>query len=170
MTIPPRPTRQADVAFAALTSGAVGSAAVALTFLLVDALRGQPFFTPSLMGSLVFGAGDPGAAEVLRLDFMALYTLLHFSVFSVLGVLSTLAYERLSGTPGRPLALGAAILATLSLGAGVVDAVVFPGLLASVGTAPVTVAHTVAATAMGWLIHSTMRGEEGAPVTARVSP
>lgn len=39
-------THRTDVVFASLVSGAWGAAAVALVFLAIDAVRGDPFFTP----------------------------------------------------------------------------------------------------------------------------
>ncbi|PYO75233.1 MAG: hypothetical protein DMD64_01075, partial [Gemmatimonadetes bacterium] len=41
-------------------AGCIGAAAVAVWFLIVDSINGQPLYTPAMLGSAVFwGAPDP---------------------------------------------------------------------------------------------------------------
>ena len=65
-------------------SGFLGAVAVFLWFLLLDAITGQPFRTPNLLGqALVYG--DPLARP--GLDFVAIvaYSALHLICFTLLG-------------------------------------------------------------------------------------
>ena len=69
-------------------AGCVGAAAVAVWFLLVDAINGRPFFTPAMLGGAVFwGTYDP--AQVL-IDFSHVvgYTMIHVSAFVIVGVIA----------------------------------------------------------------------------------
>jgi hypothetical protein len=66
--------------------GIIGGLAVALWFLILDTLAGQPFQTPSLMGQvLLFGESAP---DTSRLVFGAIlvYTAFHFAVFALFGM------------------------------------------------------------------------------------
>ena len=44
-----------DIAFDALLSGGLGGSMVALFFLAIDVIEGHALFTPTLMGSVLFG-------------------------------------------------------------------------------------------------------------------
>ncbi len=146
----------ADVKFASLFSGALGSAAVALLFLVIDSTRGEPFFTPSLMGSVLFLGTSPVEASVVRMDLMAAYTVVHFIAFTVLGAAVTVSYARSESMPRHPLILATILLAVLTVGAVAVDRLFVPGLLATVGGLPLAVANTAAALVMGTFIHRTL--------------
>jgi hypothetical protein len=66
--------------------GIIGGLAVALWFLILDTVAGQPFQTPSLLGQvLLFADSTP---ETSRLVFGAIlvYTAFHFAVFALLGM------------------------------------------------------------------------------------
>jgi hypothetical protein len=66
--------------------GIIGGLVVAVWFLLVDAIAGHPFQTPSLLGQVVLlGNRDP---DTSRLAFGAIlfYTAFHFIVFILLGI------------------------------------------------------------------------------------
>ena len=53
---------KADILYDGLHSGAIGGSAVALFFFAVDAFRGEPLFSPSLMGGVLFSR-EPSPAE-----------------------------------------------------------------------------------------------------------
>lgn len=66
-------------------AGVLGALAVALWFLLMDVLHGQPFLTPSVLGQVVlFGRDTPALAAVP--EAIAAYTGVHFLAFVLLGV------------------------------------------------------------------------------------
>lgn len=66
-------------------AGVLGALAVALWFLLLDVLHGQPFLTPSVLGQVVlFGRDTPAMAPVP--EAIAAYTGVHFLAFVLLGI------------------------------------------------------------------------------------
>lgn len=69
-----------------LLTGLLGGVLVALWYLVVDLGRGQAFYTPNVLGQ-VFVARDtmPSVQQVMPAA-VAQYSLLHFAVFLVLGI------------------------------------------------------------------------------------
>ena len=83
-----------DIAFASILSGAYASAAIALFFLVADALGGQILHTPSLMGQVVLFDTAPADVTTVRLDALAIYSVVHLVAFIGIGSLVTRAYSR----------------------------------------------------------------------------
>lgn len=82
-----------------IVTGLVGAVAVALWFLVLDALAGRPFFTPAALGSALLGAAA-GAGEVeATAGVVTFYTVVHLAAFSVAGLLFVLAAEQIERTP-----------------------------------------------------------------------
>lgn len=96
--------------------GVVAGAVVALWFFLLDFVTGQPLHTPAALAGVVF---DVEAAPTARL--VATYTVLHFGVFTVLGIAAAWFLEAFDVAPG--LLVGAVF------GLGVLDAVHYGALL-----------------------------------------
>lgn len=144
------------VAFASILSGAYASAAVALLFLGIDALRGDPFFTPSLMGSVMLLGSTPSAELPVRLDMVAYYSLLHVALFASIGTVFTLAGLRFARFLRSFLAFVASVYATLTLGMVGLDSLFFPGLIGTIGLIPLAVANLGAAAVMSVFIRSTL--------------
>lgn len=86
-----------------MIAGAVAAVVVAVWFLGIDMLAGEAFRTPAFLAGALFGADAPdfGAGSI------ALYTVLHFAVFAVLGVAVAWALDRLDVAP--PVLLGIAL-------------------------------------------------------------
>jgi hypothetical protein len=73
-----------------VSAGILGGSAVALWFLLLDVIiEGRPFYTPNLLGQLVFQRGQSPAPDTLSAGMVIGYTLLHFAAFSLFGVFLT---------------------------------------------------------------------------------
>jgi len=160
---------RSDRVFASLVSGGWGAAAVALVFLVVDTVRGDPFYTPSLMGSVAFLGALPAEVAEVRVDLMAPFTVIHFLLFTVVGFVATQTYDRYAGPVGHPVALAAGLFVALTLGATSASLLVVPGLLASLGVGAVLVANAAASAAMATLIHRTLRGVVVSRVLARAT-
>lgn len=66
-------------------AGALGATGVAVWFLIVDTIAGQPFFTPRVLGEAVMSivAPDSFASPFV---VVALYTVFHYAVFIVAGI------------------------------------------------------------------------------------
>jgi hypothetical protein len=66
--------------------GIIGGLAVAIWFLILDTIAGQPFQTPSLLGQVVlFGDPRPDTNQVV-FGAILVYTAFHFAVFALLGM------------------------------------------------------------------------------------
>jgi hypothetical protein len=66
--------------------GIIGGLAVAIWFLILDTIAGQPMLTPSLLGQVVLmGDSTPDTGQVV-FGAVLLYTAFHFVVFALLGM------------------------------------------------------------------------------------
>jgi hypothetical protein len=71
-----------------LIAGCIGAASVAVWFLVVDAINGQPLFTPAMLGGAVFWQQyDPGQVAIEPGRIFG-YTMIHMSAFVVVGVIA----------------------------------------------------------------------------------
>lgn len=75
-----------------MVAGVIGAATIALWFLILDALQGRPFYTPSVLGTALFRRGE-GLASLqdlpVSLDMVLMYTWVHVLVFCVIGGLAS---------------------------------------------------------------------------------
>lgn len=89
-----------------LVSGAMGGflagAVLIVLYFLFDLLRGQPLATPTFLATSLLGQGTPEVTSV----HIALFTLVHFIAFMVLGVLASVVTE--SSSSPRTLLVGTA--------------------------------------------------------------
>ena len=128
----------------ALSVGLLGAATVAVWFFAVDLVSGTPLRTPGILGSALFlGISSPDEA-VVSFFTVGLYSLVHGSVFFLVGVGTTALVRAADGAPSLlglfvPLTVvlqalfvgGVAIIAQFLLGAIAWWAVLGSNLLAS---------------------------------------
>ena len=77
-----------DILLDGLVTGMIGAVVVALWFLILDVIEGQPLFTPALLGNiLLHGADAAGKAVTIAPLEIAAYTAFHFMAFAVVGVM-----------------------------------------------------------------------------------
>src|SRR5262245_22644140 len=72
-----------------IRAGLVGAATIALWFAILDVLRGQPLFTPTVLGTAIFrgGAGlEQPEALPASLEMVLSFTWIHLLVFLLLGI------------------------------------------------------------------------------------
>ena len=136
-----------------ITTGTLGALAVALWFLIVDMVRGQPLHTPALLGAVVSGAADPMLAADApgRATYVVLYTVLHFLAFSVVGIIAVFVVHRAERAPalfGLLLMLFAAIEVAFT---GFV-AILEVRALGDIAWYQVALGNLVAALSMGWYL------------------
>jgi hypothetical protein len=84
-----------------IVAGLLGAATIALLFLILDTIRGQPLATPSLLGTALFRRGEllaTSGSPPVSWDMAFAYTWVHGLVFVVIGALASrllaLAEER----------------------------------------------------------------------------
>ena len=73
-----------------LIAGVIGATTIAVWFLIVDSVRGQPLYTPSILGTALFKDGVT-APESLGIDLEAvfMFTWVHGLVFTAVGWLAS---------------------------------------------------------------------------------
>src|SRR5713226_7810426 len=129
-----------------MTHGAVGGllagAVVALWFLAVDVASGNPFLTPTLLGSTVFE--QPLVYPSIRL--VALYSLLHFAAFGMLGALWVRLLYAIRAEPGLGLGM---FFGVVVLNAFHYSALLLGGITAVVVLPPV---HVLLANLLGGMV------------------
>lgn len=149
------PTVLADVLYDAFYSSAVGGAALGLFFLMVDSARGQPFFTPSLMGSVLFlGVAAETVTEV-RLDMVAYFTTIHFALFGAVGLALSILVHQVEVHARHPREL-IGVLFLVLFGGFIMGANLFmPGVVEAIGFGRIVIGNLVTAVAMAlFLIRS----------------
>ena len=83
-----------------ILAGAIGALALALWFLVIDVLQGEPFRTPAFIANaLGLGEIQLGASSV------AIYTVVHFAAFALVGVVAAWFVDRLEVVPGALLGI-----------------------------------------------------------------
>jgi hypothetical protein len=148
----------AGLIYDAIYIAGIGGGTVALFFLGYDVLVDRnAFFTPSLMGSVLFARLSP--ASVTSVDMMAVakFTLVHFAVFSVLGLaLAWLTHQAEIRSRHPALVIGV-VFATLEIGFWIGASLLFPGVLERIGVGAVAAANLLAAVAIGLFLVTTHR-------------
>jgi len=162
MNAPSSVTRHsaADLIYDAIYIAGVGGGIVALFFLGYDVLtRHEAFFTPSLMGSVLFEGLSVDSVRSVSMTAVAKFTLVHFAAFSLLGVaLSWLTHQAEIRSRHPALVIGL-VFVTLELGFWIGVSVLTPGLLERIGVAAVAVANLLAAVGIGLFLVGTHRPE-----------
>ena len=134
-----------------IVAGVIGAATVAAWFLVLDSLAGRPFWTPTVLGSMLFRRGAPlGPLETLpaSLDMVLMFTWVHGLLFAAIGGIAS----RLLGMAERNPSVGFGVIllfivfeagftvAAMVLAAPVLQALTWPAVL---------VANLLAAVTMG---------------------
>jgi hypothetical protein len=144
-----------------LIGGLVGAATVALWFLFIDLAQGRPLYTPTVLGTALFGRGIgfPSAYAGPDLGMVLMFTWVHGLAFVVVGGL----VAHLLAVAERQPNVGFGILmlfvmfefgfiaAAMLFAAPVLRALAWPAIL---------IANLLAATTMGcyfWLRHPNLR-------------
>lgn len=154
------PVRARSVVMEGLIAGFLGATSVAIWFFVVDLIRGRPFLVPAALGHGVLHsagmAGEEGFAA-----HVAVYTVVHYAAFAVVGVLAALMLRRADRHPA--ILAGAFILF-------VVFEIGFLSLTAAISDSPtlgvpswmlVSVGNIIAAIVMGvyfWRVHPGLGG------------
>jgi len=82
-----------------LIAGIVGATVLALWFLVIDASQGQPFRTPAFLAGAVLGRDG----VEMTVGAIALYTMIHYGVFVVVGVLVSWLLRQIRTAPSMLL-------------------------------------------------------------------
>lgn len=91
--------RLAVIAEDGFVSGVIGGATVALFFLVVDLLEGQPFFTPTVLGSLLLFGKSLAEVEAASAPVVVSYTAVHMAAFIGVGMAAAYAVSEFERRP-----------------------------------------------------------------------
>lgn len=94
-------------------AGLIGAVTFAVWFLVIDAISRRPFFTPGALGSLVLlGAGSPTEVQISLATVLG-FTLIHLTVFVLLGLIAAALFIGAERQPALMLAF-VLVFATLA--------------------------------------------------------
>jgi hypothetical protein len=98
-------------------TGAIGATAVAVWFLIVDAVSGRPLYTPELLGSAFFSIFGPPAGET-PVQYIVGYTIVHYVVFAIVGTILAAIVRRADEDPHvlAGLVIGSVVFLLASFG------------------------------------------------------
>ena len=92
-----------------IIAGILGAATIALWFFVLDAFGGRPFYTPTVLGTVLFRHGvglDQAQALAISFEMVLVYTWVHGLVFCLIGGIAS----KLLALAERNLNLGFGIL------------------------------------------------------------
>jgi hypothetical protein len=138
----------ADVLYDAFYSAAVGGATLGLFFLLVDSFDGRPFFTPSLMGTVLFLGSQADTVTQVRLDMVAYFTMIHFAMFGWLGLALSLLVHQVEVHSRHPREVIVTLFLVLEGGFLIAANLFMPGVTAAIGFGRIVVGNLLTASAM----------------------
>jgi hypothetical protein len=149
-----------------VAAGLIGAAAVALWFLFVDLVNGQPFVTPKMLGSALFwGLRDPSQmATVVTTAEQAYaaiigYTMVHVLSFVAVGIVAAALAREVELFPST-LFIVVVFFAIFEFGFYVVVAIMAQPLLGGLAWWNVAIGNGIAAFGMGyylWRVHPVLR-------------
>lgn len=148
-----------DFIFDSAYGGTLAGSAVALFFVVVDVLDGQPLFTPSLMGSVLFQGVAAEEVVKVKLDAVAYYSMVHGVAFVALGAAVTWLVHEAELHSQHPAVFLVVVFAIIEVGFLAAASVALPGVIARVGIVPIGIANLLAAgTIAGFLVWSHQPG------------
>lgn len=141
-----------------VVAGLLGAGSLAGFFLVIDLIEGRPLYTPSMLGTALFGgSADASALREVRPSFemTLIFTWVHALVFAVLGVAGARLLQLAERNPN--LGFGVLLLFILFQGGFTFATALFAqGVVDALGLPAVLVGNLLAAGAMGyyfWLRH-----------------
>lgn len=131
--------------------GIIGAAVVAAFFLVIDTVRGQPFYTPSLLGSVLFLGKGVEEVTSIEATMVFAYTGLHVLLFLVAGGLVAWMVSQFERNPQFGLVLILLFLLAESVLFGF-EVTLVPNLVGALGAGVVAVANLLSVGAMFWYL------------------
>ena len=133
-------------------AGVIGASAIALLFLVVDTVRREALFTPSVLASALLRGSPPSEAAAVDLSMVAAYTVIHGAAFVAVGIVAAWV-TALRRSSVATFTLAIALFGALELGFLFSCVAIEPGLLEAVGVAPATVGNLLSAIGMAAYLH-----------------
>ena len=134
-----------------ILTGVTGALVVAAWFFILDTARGQMFFTPSLLGSVVFLGQSPDQVISVNGFIVFAYTGLHGVLFLMAGLVLAGVVALFEHNPQ----FGIILLLLFLLFESILfsfAAAIFPNLMGTLGAVAVASGNLFAAIAMFWFL------------------
>ncbi len=130
-----------------IVAGLLAAVAVAIWFLIVDTVAGRPFYTPSVLGTALFGRGIGLETAPVSFSMVAMFTWVHGMVFAVLGGVASRLLAVVEKNPS--MGFGVLLLfVLLQAGFTVTAAFLAAPIFAALGWPSIFVANLLAAGVM----------------------
>lgn len=142
-----------DFLYDSFYSAAIGASVVALFFLVIDAVQGRPFFTPSLMGTVMFTGAPADTVSAVRLDMVAWFSLVHMAAFGMLGALLAFLVHEVELHAKNPAQFFVLFLLVFEGAFLVVSHLLLPGVNAVLGHFRIFLANLCAVGAMAVFLY-----------------
>ena len=155
----PTPSTRGEFLFESLYVGVLGGSAVALFFLVADLFDGRPFFTPSLIGSVLFGGVAAEDVAKVHLDAVAYFSIVHIAAFTGLGAAICFLVREVELRSRNPVLVLLVLFAVIEAAFFVVAPLAMPGVIARLGMARVAAANLLAAGTMALFFMLSHRAE-----------
>jgi hypothetical protein len=128
----------------------LGGGIVALFFLAYDVVvHGDVFFTPSLMGSVLFEGRSAGSVQGVNMSAVAKFTPLHIIAFTLFGLALSWITNLAAIRSRHPVLVIGFVFVALEVAFWIASSVFIPGVLERIGVLPVAVANLLAAVGIG---------------------
>lgn len=134
-----------------VVAGFIGAVVVAAWFLTIDAIQGQPFHTPSLIGSVVFRGASVVDAQAVDGAMIFAYTGMHGVLFFVVGLLFAWVFTQIDEHPQLGVLLILVFLLFQAILFGL-EVTIVPRLVGAIGAASVGFANLISVGAMCWFL------------------
>jgi len=143
-----------------LIAGFLGATSVALWFLVIDAIAGRPFYTPTVLGGGLLSFFGPRGNEGAGVQVIA-YTIVHYTAFMAAGILLAFAVNRAEQEPSI-LAVLLVLFVAFEVGFYAFAALLSHTLLGALAWYQVLAGNIIAAIVMGfylWRLHPALKEE-----------
>ncbi len=150
----------ADFLYDAFYGGAIGGSTVALVMAVVDAAVHEVLYTPSLLGSVLFQGVDPATVTEVRMEMVALFTVVHLVTFGVLGIVISAMVQRMHALALHPGLVAFIVFVVLEMGILLADQTILQGAVAQIGLGWISLANVLTGFAMGLFLLAAHRAED----------
>jgi len=154
-TIVSSPTRRvhgvAAIVEDGVLAGITGASVVALWFFLFDAIGGKPFWTPSLIGSVLFLGKRVEEVTSVNATIVFAYSGLHGAAFLLVGTAIAWMFSLVERNPQFGLVMVLLFVLFQSVIFGF-EVTIVPSLVGALGAWAVAVANLLSAVAMFWFL------------------
>jgi len=145
-----------------IIAGLIGASAIAIWFLIIDTVAGQPFRTPAALGNGLIDVFGPADATDSKLTFVLAYTVFHFAAFMFVGLLAALIVHLAKREPSILLGFVVLFVATEIGFYGFTGLLHEASSLRQLAWYQVMLGNLIAASSMGyyfWRTHRELRDE-----------